>query len=93
MFFGKTGARTLFQIDSHTGKNIKHHSFMPQEDEILLLPARQFEVKSCLDSGNGLHIIQIKEIDPLYPLLEPVPIPRLIEPDKKNVKPSGNNSL
>ncbi|CAF3917858.1 unnamed protein product [Rotaria sp. Silwood1] len=93
MFFGKTGARTLFQIDCHTGKNIKKHSFMPQEDEILLLPARQFEVKSCLDSGNGLHIIQIKEIDPLHPLLESVPVPSPIEPDKKNVKPSGNNSL
>ncbi|CAF4054855.1 unnamed protein product [Rotaria sordida] len=44
------------------------------EDEILLLPATQFKVKSCLDSGNGLHIIQVKEIDPTYPLLEPVPV-------------------
>ncbi|CAF4675883.1 unnamed protein product, partial [Rotaria sp. Silwood2] len=52
--------------------------------EILLLPGRQFQVKSCLDSGNGLHIIQIKEIDPPYPLLEHVPVPSLIEPAKEN---------
>ncbi|CAF4333442.1 unnamed protein product [Rotaria sp. Silwood2] len=84
MFLGKAGTRTLFQIDCHTGKNIKNHSFLSKEDEILLLPGRQFQVKSCLDSGNGLHIIQIKEIDPPYPLLEPVLVPSLIEPAKKN---------
>ncbi|CAF1306604.1 unnamed protein product [Rotaria sp. Silwood1] len=75
MFLGQTGTRTLFQIDCHTGKNIKNHSFMSKEDEILLLPARQFEVKSCLNSGHGLHIIHVKEIDPKYPLLEPVSVP------------------
>ncbi|CAF1250214.1 unnamed protein product [Rotaria sp. Silwood1] len=58
----------------------------PLEDEILLLPARQFEVKSCLNSGNGLHIIHIKEIDPTYPLLEPVPV----LPSKTS---SGNDSF
>ncbi|CAF1024603.1 unnamed protein product [Rotaria sp. Silwood1] len=85
MFLGKTGTRTLFQIDCHTGKNIKNHSFMSKEDEILLLPARQFEVKSCLNSGNGLHIIQIKEIDPQHALLEPILVsPRI---------PLGNDLL
>ncbi|CAF0994136.1 unnamed protein product [Adineta steineri] len=74
-FFGKTGTRTLFQIDCETGKDIKSHSFIKKEDEILLLPARQFQVKSCLNSGNGLHIIQIKEIQPAFPLLEPVSLP------------------
>ncbi|CAF4996205.1 unnamed protein product, partial [Rotaria sp. Silwood1] len=69
-FFGKSGTRTLFQIECHTGKDIKTHSFIQREDEILLLPARQFIVQSCLDSGNGLHIIQLKETDPLYPLIE-----------------------
>ncbi|CAF3100200.1 unnamed protein product [Rotaria sp. Silwood2] len=84
MFFGKTGTRTLFQIDCHTGKNIKNHSFLPKEDEILLLPGRQFQVKSCLDSGNELHIIQIKEIEPPYPLLEPVSVPSSIRSVEKN---------
>ena len=34
---------------------------MQHEDEILLLPARQLVVTSVLNSGNGLHIIQLKE--------------------------------
>ncbi|CAF1090304.1 unnamed protein product [Adineta steineri] len=76
-FFGKTGTRTLFQIECHTGKDIKNHSFIQHEDEILLLPARQFSVKGCLDSGNGLHIIQLEETEPVDPLLEPVSVPKL----------------
>jgi hypothetical protein len=74
-FFGKTGTRTLFQIECHSGKDVKKHSFIQKEEEILLLPARQFMVTSCLDSGNGLHIIQLQETEPKYPLLEPVSLP------------------
>ncbi|CAF3331736.1 unnamed protein product [Rotaria socialis] len=74
-FFGQTGNRTLFQIHSTTAKDIKKHSFVPREDEVLLLPARQFQVTSCLDSGNGLHIIQIKELKPPYDLVEAVSVP------------------
>jgi hypothetical protein len=73
LFLGKTGMRTLFQIDCHSGKDISQHSMYKKEDEILLLPARQFKVVSCLNAGNGLNIIQIKEIDPPHPLLEPLP--------------------
>ena len=74
-FFGKTGTRTLFQIECFSGKDVKKHSFIEKEDEILLLPARQFMVTSCLDSGNGLHIIQLVETEPKYPFLAPVPLP------------------
>ena len=83
-FVGKTGKRTIFQIECHAGKNVKNHSFLPTEDEILLLPARQFVVKDCLDLGNQLHMIQLKEIDPKYPLLEPVPVPPMpvVQPGK-----------
>ena len=87
-FFGKTGTRTLFQIVCHTGKNIKNHSFLPTEDEILLLPARQFVVKGSLDSGNELHIIQLEETNPEYPLIEPVPVPTSVVSPKK---PSGKS--
>ena len=31
------------------------------------------KVTSSLNSGNGLHIIQIDEIEPEFPLLEPLP--------------------
>jgi Ran GTPase-activating protein (RanGAP) involved in mRNA processing and transport len=43
------------------------------ENEVLLLPARQFKVVSCLNAGHGLNIIHVKEIDPPHPLLEPLP--------------------
>ena len=72
-FLGKTGDRTLFNINCYSGKNIRNHSYFEREDEVLLFPARQFKVVSFLNSGNGLHIIQIDEIEPEYPLLEPLP--------------------
>ena len=96
-FFGKTGTRTLFQIECHSGKDVKNHSSMQHEDEILLLPARQFLVKSCLDSGNGLHIIQLKETEPKYPLLEPLllpnPTPKLTPKPNQQSSPSGQKSI
>ncbi|CAF3324274.1 unnamed protein product [Rotaria socialis] len=83
-FFGTTGDRTLFQIECTTAKDIKKHSFTTDEDEILLLPARQFEVTSCLNSGHGLHIVQLNELKPKYDLLEPVSVPNLSVQPKKN---------
>ena len=71
-FLGKAGTRTMFNIECHSGKDIHRHSFFSTEQEVLLLAARQFKVVDSLDSGNGLHIIQLKEIDPPFPLLEPV---------------------
>ena len=71
-FLGKRGNRTMFIIDCDSGKDIRNHSFFSTENEILLPAARQFKVKSCLDSGNGLYIIELKETDPPYPLIEPI---------------------
>ena len=65
-FFGKTGLRTLFSIECNTGKNICNHSMFPEENEVLLIAARQFQVTSHLDAGHDLHIIQIKEIQPPF---------------------------
>ena len=67
---------------------MKNHSFLQQEDEILLLPARQLVVTSCLGSGNGLHIIQLKEIEPKIPLLEHVSLLTAIpQPEKSPPEP------
>ena len=74
-FFKQTGTRTLFHIDCLSGKDIKNHSLMQQEDEILLLPARKLVVESVLNSGNGLHVIRLKETEPKFALLEPVSLP------------------
>jgi hypothetical protein len=72
LFLGKTGARTMFTIECDSGKDIRKHSFYPKEDEVLLLAATQFQVVGCLDHGHGLQMIQLKEIQPLFPLLLPV---------------------
>ena len=72
-FLGKKGNRTMFTIECDTGKDIRNHSIFPTEEEVLLPAARQFRVVSSFDSGNNLHIIQLKEIEPIFPLLEPIP--------------------
>ncbi|CAF4576767.1 unnamed protein product [Didymodactylos carnosus] len=54
-FLGKTGTRTLFNIECLNGKVIKKHSYYPAEEEIILLPATQFEVvepSKTLKAGN-----------------------------------------
>ena len=71
LFLGKAGDRTLFDIECYTGKNIRRYSEIPNEEEVLLLPARQFQVMSRVDRGNGLYIIKIKEINSEHSLLEP----------------------
>jgi hypothetical protein len=73
LFLGKTGIRTIFTIECDSGKDISHHSYYPVEEEVLLLAATQFKIEGFLDQGNGLHIIQLKEIRPPFPLLRSVP--------------------
>ncbi|CAF2171307.1 unnamed protein product [Rotaria magnacalcarata] len=72
-FLGKTDPRTFFTITCDSGKDIRKYSFFQAEDEILLPAARQFIVESCLDQGNDLYMIQLKEIQPRFPLIELVP--------------------
>ena len=72
-FVGKSGTRTLFAIESDTSKNIRLHSFYQDEDEILLLPGREFEVMASLDMGNQLTIIQLKEVQPRFPTIASLP--------------------
>ena len=68
-FLGQSGTRTFFTIECHSGKSIKQYSYYPDEEEVLLPPARHFQVTGCLEQGNGLHIIQLKEIQPNFPLI------------------------
>ena len=69
-FLGTTGPRTLFNIECHNGKTIRSHSYINVEDEILLLPATQFEVIGKLKPSSDLHIIHLKQVDPPFPLIE-----------------------
>ncbi|CAF3509650.1 unnamed protein product [Rotaria sp. Silwood1] len=72
-FLGKSGVRTLFTIDCCLySKSIRNHSYYALENELLLLPARQFEGTGILDLGNDLYVITLKEVQPPISLLEPL---------------------
>ena len=61
-FFGKNHPRTLFNIDSQSGRDIHCYSYTPMETEVLLLAGTQFTVIGHLDQGSDLHIIPLKEV-------------------------------
>ena len=71
-FLGSSGTRTFFTIECTSGKDIRQHSYFAEEEEILLPPGREFQVVGCLNQSGGLHMIQLKEVQPLYPHLEPI---------------------
>jgi hypothetical protein len=72
LFLGKSGTRTMFTIKCDSARDIREHSYYPVEDELLLLAATQLQVTGCLDQGD-LRIIQLKETQPPFPLLQLVP--------------------
>jgi hypothetical protein len=86
-FLGQTGDRTLFVIECQSGKNIRQHSYYECENEILLPPGRQLLVVGCLNLGNGLHLVQLKETEPSIVLIEPVFV------EKKMFLPTGSNQV
>ncbi|CAF1237618.1 unnamed protein product, partial [Rotaria magnacalcarata] len=63
----------MFTLQCQSARNIRNHSYFPAEDEVLLMAATQFKVMGCLNQDN-LHIIQLEETTPPFPLLQPVPI-------------------
>lgn len=85
-FFGKSGTRTLFTIECDTGKAIRDLAMFPEEEEILLPPGREFKVVSCLDAGNNLYMIHLKEIVPKFPHIAPVVPPNLPNPSAAVMK-------
>jgi len=70
LFVKTASQRTLFTIECNSGKDISKHSYYPSDDEILLHAATQFNVRDCLNQDNGLHIIELQEIQPPFPLLD-----------------------
>jgi hypothetical protein len=68
-FLGQSGHRTIFNIECDSAKDIRQHSFYQSENEVLMYPARQFQVMSTFNSGNQLKIIHLKEIHPPFPLI------------------------
>jgi hypothetical protein len=66
-FLDQSGTRTMFSIECYSEKAIKQFSYYANEEEVSLPPARQFQVVDCLNQGNGLHFIQLKEIQSNFP--------------------------
>jgi hypothetical protein len=71
-FLGTTGPRTMFAIECDSSRDISRHSYFSNEGQVLLLAATQFKIVASLNQGNGLHTVQLKEIQPPFPLLQPV---------------------
>ena len=71
-FCGSSGTRTLFSIELTTGRAriITNFSLVPSEAEVLLPPNSRFKVVSHFDAGNGLTIIQLKELPPKDPIID-----------------------
>jgi len=65
-FLGKHGARTLFTIECEHGKDIGEYSYFKYEKEILLMPGFSFEVTAVMEPAPDLHVIHLREIDPLF---------------------------
>ena len=70
---GSTGLRTLFTIHCRNAIDIGPYSCFKKENEILLPPARQFRVVSCLSQGPDIYMVQLNEIDPPFSLNDLVP--------------------
>ena len=69
---GKTGMRTVFVIEWKNAKNIRHHSMYSDEDEVLLMPGTQFKVVGQYQPSENIHMIQVKETKPLFPLRDSI---------------------
>ena len=88
LFLGEKGARTMFHLECQNLRDIRKHSYIPNEDEMLLLPATQFEIQGVLRQGD-LHIVHLKEIPSKPPLLQQI---QVITPSG-SVPPAGKHIL
>jgi hypothetical protein len=69
---GSSGTRTLFSIELTTGRAriITKFSLVPSEAEVLLPPNSRFTVLGQLDAGNGLVIVQLRELPSVDPIID-----------------------
>jgi len=68
-FLGKSGVRTMFQIDVLNCVQIERFSSIPFEAEVILLPGTYLEVVSSANLGNDLFVVKLKEILPDHPMI------------------------
>ncbi|UJR34216.1 hypothetical protein I4U23_021622 [Adineta vaga] len=53
---------TQFTIECSSGKDIRNHSYFPNDDQILLLPGIEFKVRTSSKDADGLCNIHLEEI-------------------------------
>jgi len=70
LFLGQNGNRTLFHIECTSGVDIQKYSSLPNEAEVILLPGTYFQVCDTLDLGNGLIMVNLKQIQPPVPIFD-----------------------
>jgi hypothetical protein len=101
---GTSGPRTIFSIESSSGKSIRGISYFQHEDEILLPPGRYLKVIDKSSPAPNLHIIHLREIQPPHPMLadpfdlselqqtlpqpKPVPTSPIVEKKQENTIPT-----
>ena len=68
-YVGMSGTRTMFSIETNSGKLIRSHSYFKHEEEIVLPPGIYLEVIDKFSSADGLNIIHLREISPPYKML------------------------
>ena len=61
MFLGNSGPRTLFSIKVRRAVAIERYSAIGAEDERLILPGTMVVVKSKLDLGGGVKMVQLED--------------------------------
>ena len=74
-FCGKTGKRTMFIIDSISGRDIRDYSYFQEENEVLILPATQFQVVNCREREPDFYEIHLTEMDASNSHRAPLPYP------------------
>ena len=71
-FLGPVGDRTLFTIDLNSevhNSMISDCSLFPSEDEVILEPNSLLEVVGTYPAGNGLTMIQMRQLMPVDPII------------------------
>ena len=85
-FVGRTGKRTLFQIECESGKAIKTHSQYDDIDEVVLLPGIQLQVIDQVHSNDGLCTIRLREINNTFTCLSPSLVHSVISTKRNDKK-------
>lgn len=82
-FLGKSGLRTIISINCKHGKRIAAHSyFKDKEEEVILMPGFNFRVKSDIKPSDGLHMIDVEEVEPPFPFITKLSDLKFMKPIK-----------